>query len=123
MRLTASSVPHAGRVEIGILGIWGSIFREHFFFRDKRFSFETQRVICQQLGYNDSILGSIWMRIAPKLRPRWFRDDEFHCLGNETDIRDCIPSPKPQLTRLGSSSAKDLGVVCKPNVPQISGEF
>ena len=100
----------------------GSIFREHFF-RDKRFSFETQRVICQQLGYNDSILGSIWMRIAPKLRPRWFRDDEFHCLGNETDIRDCIPSPKPQLTRLGSSSAKDLGVVCKPNVPQISGEF
>ena len=122
MRLSASTAPHAGRGEIGILGIWGSIFREHFF-RDRHFSFETQRVICRQLGYNDSILGSVWMQIAPKLRPRWFRDDEVHCLGNETNIRDCISSAQPQLTRPSSSSAQELGVVCKPNVPQISGEF
>ena len=63
------------------------------------------------------------MQIAPKLRPRWFRDDEVYCLGNETNIRDCISFAQPRLTRPGSSSAQELGVVCKPNVPQISGEF
>ena len=122
MRLSGSSTPHAGRVEIKILGIWGSIFRKHGF-SDRHFSSETQRVMCRQLGYDDSILDTIWLQIGQSHRVRWFRDHEIRCSGNERNIRDCISSPLPQLIRQDHNLATNLGVVCKPNVSQINGEF
>ena len=124
MRLSGSSTPHAGRVEIRILGIWGSIYSEHFFrYRGRYFSSETKRIICRQLGFNDSILGTVWVQSGSTIRPRWFRDYEVRCLGNERNVRDCISSPRPQLTRQNYHYGQDLGVVCKPNVSQIDGEF
>ena len=124
MRLSGSSTPHAGRVEIGILGIWGSIYNEILWFYHRLyFSSETQRIICRQLGFNDSILGTVWVQKGSTIRPRWFHAYEFRCLGNERNIRDCISSPQPQLTRRDHYYVQDLGVVCKPNVSQIDGEF
>ena len=124
MRLSASSTPHAGRVEIGILGIWGSIYSELFFhFYGGHFSSETQKVICRQLGFNDSILGTVWVQKRSTIRPRWFQDYEVRCLGNERNIRDCISSSQPQLTRQDRYFIEDLGVICKPNISQINGEF
>jgi len=122
LRLRGSSTPHAGRVEIKILGIWGSIFRKHGS-SDRHFSSETQRVMCRQLGYDDSILDTIWLQIGQSHRVRWFRDYEIRCSGNERNIRDCISSPLPQLIRQDHNFATNLGVVCKPNVSQINGEF
>lgn len=120
VRLSGSSTPHAGRVEIGILGIWGSIYSELLFFLHRLyFSSETQRIICRQLGFNDSILGTVWVQKGSTIRPRWFSDYEFRCLGKERNIRDCISSPQPQLTRRDHYDVQDLGVVCKPNVSQI----
>ena len=121
MRLSGSSTPHAGRVEIRILGIWGSIFR--FLYRGRYFSSETERIICRQLGFNDSILSTVWVQSGSTIRPRWFHDYEVRCLGNERNVRDCISSPQPQLTRQNYYYRQDLGVVCKPNVSQIDGEF
>ena len=123
VRLSGSSTPHAGRVEIGILGIWGSIYNYMSFLHGLYFSSETQRIICRQLGFNDSILGTVWVQKGSTIRPRWFSDYEFHCLGKERNIRDCISSPQPQLTRRDYYNVQDLGVVCKPNVSQIDGEF
>ena len=124
MRLRGSSTPHAGRVEIRILGIWGSIYSRHFFrYRGRYFSSETKRIICRQLGFNDSILGTVWVQSESTIRSRWFRDYEVRCLGNERNVRDCISSPQPQLTRQNYYYGQDLGVVCKPNVSQIDGEF
>ena len=121
MRLSGSSTPHAGRVEIGILGTWGSISVEQFFFY--RLHSETERIICRQLGFNDSILGTIWVQKGSTIRPHWFRDYQVRCLGNETSIRGCISSSQPQLTRRDYYGVQDLGVVCKPNVAQIDGEL
>ena len=123
MRLSGSST-HAGRVEIEILGIWGSIYSELFFILyGGHFSSETQKVICRQLGFNDSILGTVWVQSGSTTRPRWFQDYKVRCLGNETNIRDCISSTQPQLTRQDHYFTQDLGVVCKPNISQIDGEF
>ena len=118
MRLSGSLTPHAGRVQIGIHGIWGTI--NHAYHHS--FPSESQRVICRQLGFNDSILGTVWMQNGPTIRPQWFYTSEIRCLGNETNIRDCISSTQPQLRR-NYYYAQDIGVVCKPKVPQINGEF
>ena len=124
MRLSGSSTPHAGRVEIGILGIWGSIYSELWFLLHRLyFSLETQSIICRQLGFNDSILGTVWVQKGSTIRPHWFRDYQVRCLGNETSIRGCISSSQPQLTRRDYYGVQDLGVVCKPNVAQIDGEL
>ena len=123
MRLSGSSTPHAGRVEIGILGTWGSIYIEEFFYYWLHLSSETQRIICRQLGFNDSILATVWVQKGSTIRPRWFPDYQVRCLGNETNIRDCISSSQPQLTRRDYYDVQDLGVVCKPNVAQIDGEL
>ena len=120
--MSGSSAPNAGRMEIGINGVWGTI-------GIKRFSRSIVRSIsvtgplwhtCRQLGYIDGVLGTRWMQIGPRRRPVWVL---LNCGGNETNIRDCFSPRTPQLRQPSYYFAQDLGVICKPNVPQIKGEI
>ncbi|XP_068745094.1 scavenger receptor cysteine-rich type 1 protein M160-like [Montipora capricornis] len=114
LRLHGSSVSHAGRVEIRIRGIWGSIYLQAY---RLRFLSKSLLVICRQLGFNDSILWTGWPRSGPEISPQWFLSYNVRCLGNERNLMDCVSSTQPRLGRY--DRYQDLGVVCKPNVSQI----
>ena len=120
MRLRGSSVSHAGRVEIGIQGVWGSIFLSRYFLWLSPISSETLLVICRQLGFNDSILWTGWSSSGVDIIPQWFHANNIRCLGDETNVMDCVPSTQLLLRRY--EYFQDLGVICKPNVSQIKGE-
>ncbi|XP_068735812.1 scavenger receptor cysteine-rich domain superfamily protein-like [Montipora capricornis] len=117
LRLRGSSVSHAGRVEIRIQGVWGSIFLHHFFHFHRIVSSETLLVICRQLGFNDSILWTVFSSNGLDIIPQWFSSDDILCLGNERNVMDCVFFSQPLLHRYHYH--QDLGVVCKPNVSQI----
>ncbi|XP_068745092.1 scavenger receptor cysteine-rich type 1 protein M130-like [Montipora capricornis] len=113
LRLRGSSMSHAGRVEIRIQGVWGSIF--HYWWSPV--SSETRLVICRQLGFNDSILWTAWSTSGVDIIPQWFASRDILCLGNETNVMDCVSSTQPILRR--NEYYQDVGVICKPNISQI----
>ncbi|KAL9984311.1 hypothetical protein ACROYT_G006587 [Oculina patagonica] len=121
MRLSGSPVPHAGRVEFRFKGVWGTIgsFSHyyhhlfHFWYTDP----EVTRVICRQLNFADGILATNWPVFGRGTGPQWFYNYELQCLGDESNLLNCS-HPTPHLTR--RSFFSDLGVVCKPDVPQTS---
>ncbi|XP_068741994.1 neurotrypsin-like [Montipora capricornis] len=113
LRLRGSSVSHAGRVEIGIQGVWGSISFPWI----SPISSETGLVICRQLGFNDRILWTRWSSSGVDIIPQWFDASRIRCLGDETNVMDCVSSTQPLLRRY--EYVQDLGVICKPNVSQI----
>lgn len=115
MRLSGSSVPHAGRVELRFKDIWGTI-GTHNWGNDP----ELARVICRQLNFTDSILAGAWSVFGPGTGPQWFYSGDLQCLGNESSLLDCS-YPEPQLTR--DSGDSNPSVVCKPEVPQASGKL
>ena len=52
IRLTNSAVRHAGRLELRIHGIWGTLY--FYSFSRRRPSLD--RAICRQLNFSDSVL-------------------------------------------------------------------
>ena len=118
--MSGSSAPNAGRMEIKINGVWGTIGIRRLSRLVHSFLFtEELWFICRQLGYNGGF-GVRWMQIGLRRRPIWFL---LNCGEKETNIGDCIYPPQPQLRLPSYYFAQDLGVICKPNVSQIKGEI
>ena len=118
LRLSGSPVPHAGRVELRIKGIWGTIFQENDWFYTLRPG--ATRVICRQLGFSDAVISAGNSVYGPGVGPVWL--DSWYldgCLGHEKNILNCSYS-SPHFTTYSYRS--DASVVCKPNTSYTSGK-
>ena len=118
LRLSDSPVPHAGRVELRIKGIWGTIFQYdwHHTLRPG-----ATRVICRQLGFSDAVISATYSLYGPGVGPEWLYGwDLDGCLGHEKNILNCSYN-SPRFTS-SSGHISDASVVCKPNTSHTSGK-
>ena len=119
LRLSGSPVPHAGRVELRIKGIWGTIFHDNHWFGYLRPG--ATRVICRQLGFSDAVISAGYSVYGPGVGPEWLESfDLYGCLGHEKNILNCSYSSPRFTTFYGHS--RDVSVVCKPNTSYTSGK-
>ncbi|KAM7435371.1 hypothetical protein ABFA07_014692 [Porites harrisoni] len=117
LRLGDSPVPHAGRVELRIKGIWGTIFQNDW---DYTLGPGATRVICRQLGFSDAVISAGNSVYGPGVGPLWLRSSHLRgCLGHEKNILNCSNS-SPHFTI--SVHHGDASVVCKPNRLYTSGK-
>ena len=119
LRLSDSPVPHAGRVELRIKGIWGTIsqyYRGYYTLHPG-----ATRVICRQLGFSDAVISATYSFYGPGVGPQWLDgSDLYGCLGHEKNILNCSYS-SPRFATYYSHS-NDATVVCKPNTSHTSGK-
>ena len=119
MRLSGSSVLHAGRVELRIKGIWGTISQDYFPWGEN-LGPGTTRVICRQLGFSDAVISAGYSVYGPGVGPVWFNTYHLRgCLGHERNILNCSSS-SPRFT--ANNHQQDVSVVCKPNTSHTSGK-
>ena len=117
LRLGDSPVPHAGRVELRIKGIWGTIFQSDWYYT---LGPGATRVICRQLGFSDAVISAGNSVYGPGVGPVWLHSYNLRgCLGHEKNILNCSNS-SPHLTL--SVYRADVSVVCKPNTSHTSGK-
>lgn len=112
-------VSHSGIVELRFKDVWGTISVDEL--SRQVLTPETTRVICRQLGFTDGIFPFGSSRFGLVTGPQWFSGYSLRCLGNESNLMNCILSNQPQLKI--ENHNLDLCVVCKPNVPQPEGKF
>lgn len=117
VRLTNSAVRHAGRIDLRINGIWGTLYSHYYYIQWA----SLDRVICRQLNFSDSILAVGRAAFGPGTGPQWHRARDIHCLGHESSLQNCAHSSQPQLKIY--SHDQDLSVICKPSAAQASGEL
>ena len=118
LRLSDSPVPHAGRVELRIKGIWGTIFQRHSYYTLRP---GATRVICRQLGFSDAVISADYSLYGPGVGPEWLDSSDLDgCLGHEKNILNCSYSSPRFSTYYGHSN--DVSVVCKPNTSHTSGK-
>ena len=118
LRLRDSPVPHAGRVELRIKGVWGTIFQADWLDTLRP---GAARVICRQLGFSDAVISPLYSVYGPGVGPEWLYSlDLSGCLGHEKNILNCSYSSPRFTTYYGHSS--DASVVCKPNTSRTSGK-
>ena len=121
LRLSGSPVPYAGRVELRIKGIWGTIFQGHYWHSDTLGPGAT-RVICRQLGFSDAVISAGYSVYGPGVGPVWLRSNHLRgCLGHEKNILNCSNS-SPRFTLSYYGHISDASVVCKPNTSYTSGK-
>ena len=117
LRLSDSPVPHAGRVELRIKGIWGTISQNDWF---NSLRPGATRVICRQLGFSEAVISVGYSVYGPGVGPLWLGSYQLHgCLGHEKNILNCSNS-SPFFTT--SVHHIDASVVCKPNTSYTSGK-
>ena len=102
IRLVGGSYPHEGRVEIYLLGRWGTVC-------DSRFIFNDAIVVCRQLGYSidsdwrsrtfESGRGIIWLRLVA-------------CTGYEANLLQCGRHNYGYNSSYCRARYGDAGVIC-----------
>ena len=118
LRLSDSPVPHSGRVELRIKGIWGTISQ---FYGYHTLSPGATRVICRQLGFSDAVISATYSLYGPGVGPEWLYGwDLDGCWGHEKNILNCSYN-SPRFTS-SSGHISDASVVCKPNTSHTSGK-
>ena len=94
------SSPHKGRVEIFILGHWGTIC-------DWYWNLESATVVCHQLGYLRAVGAPRSAAFGAGSGPSWY--NWVQCTGTEHSLVDCRNSG---LTGTACSHSQDAGVIC-----------
>ena len=100
IRLVGGTGPHEGRVEIYLLGHWGTMCRN-------RWDLADATVVCRALGYSMAIEATTRFPHGSDPNPIWF--EHLGCTGYEVKITDCSSRG------LGMHSCahyQDAGVVC-----------
>ena len=101
VRLVAGSSSLEGRVEIFILGQWGTICSSNWEFVDAR-------VVCRELGYLRAVEAPVSAAFGAGSGPSWYSN--VRCTGTEMNLTECSKS----LSLFGSACShyRDAGVVC-----------
>ena len=101
IRLVGGVTPLEGRVEIFLLGQWGTVC-------DNNWDLADATVVCLQLGFLRAVGAPTSATFGAGSGPSWFSN--VGCVGTELTLTECSKS----LFSLGSacSHSRDVGVVC-----------
>jgi len=103
IRLAGSNASNAGRVEVNIAGIWGTI-------RNRGWDMNASNVACRQLGYPGAE-AAILSTVGPYgkgVGPVWMSD--LDCEGREDSLWKCS---WPRIAGIYWDHDNDAGVICK----------
>ena len=98
---TGDCTPAAGRVEVQIGGVWGTVCDDYWGTRDAR-------VVCKQLGFTEGNVGRSYFHPSFQRGTGVIHLDDVHCTGNENTLTAC------QHTRTHNCvHYEDAGVDCE----------
>ena len=103
-RLLNATASYAGRVEVQLARIWGSINFDQW-------DITTAHVICKQLGYacaEMAIHGATYALGLKSIASEWMRD--VRCKGEEKSLAECNYT-----ILFDNDFSRDAGVVCSTN--------
>ena len=100
VRLVGGTTQAEGRVEIFLLGNWGTVCHSQWDIVDAT-------VVCHQLGYIGAVGAPTSAAYGAGSGPSWY--NSVTCLGDERNLTECS-----QRGRLGSAClhSQDAGVIC-----------
>ena len=101
IRLVGGLIPLEGRVEIFLLGQWGTVCDNYWDLADAT-------VVCLQLGFLRAVEAPKSATFGTGSGPSWYNN--VGCVGTEVNLTECSKS----LSSLGNacSHSRDVGVVC-----------
>ena len=105
IRLAGGNVTYAGRVEVYMAGVWGTI-------RNQVWNIKASNVACRQVGYQgakSAILSSV-ETFGKGEGPVWISG--LNCEGHEESLWECS---WPKVTGIYWDHDNDAGVVCQEN--------
>ena len=104
VRLLGGATPLEGRVEIFLLGYWGTVCDRYGYYWD----LADATVVCHQLGYLRAVGAPRYATFGAGSGLSWYSNVE--CTGTERNLTECSKS----LSSIGSACphSQDVGVVC-----------
>ena len=90
-----------GRIEVFLLGQWGTVC-------DYNWDFADARVVCLQLGYPRAVGANRSAAFGAGSGPSWY--NYVGCVGTERNLTECSKSFSPHGS--ACSHSRDSGVVC-----------
>ena len=101
VRLVGGNTTLEGRVEVFLLGHWGTVC-------DYNWDFADATVVCRQLGYPRAIEAPRYAAFGAGSGPSWYYS--LYCTGTERNLTEC----RKYNYNFGSacSHSRDAGVVC-----------
>ena len=101
VRLVEGTTPLEGRVEIFLLGQWGTVC-------DYNWDFADATVVCRQLGYPRAVEAPRYAAFGAGSGPSWYYS--LYCTGTERNLTECSKSN----SNFGSACfhSRDAGAVC-----------
>ena len=101
VRLVGGTTPLEGRVEVFLLGHWGTVC-------DYNWDFVDAIVVCRQLGYPRAVEAPRYAAFGAGSGPSWYF--HVHCTETASDLTEC----SKYTYNFGSacSHSRDAGAVC-----------
>ena len=101
VRLVGGNTSLEGRVEVFLLGHWGTVC-------DYNWDFADATVVCSQLGYPGAVEAPRYAAFGAGSGPSWY--SSVRCTGTEHNLTEC----SKDIYNFGSacSHSRDAGVVC-----------
>ena len=101
VRLVGGDTPNIGRVEVFLLGQWGTVC-------SYRWNLADATVVCHELGYLGAVEAPRSAAFGAGSGPSWYSN--VRCAGTERNLTECTKS----FSSIGSacSHSRDAGVVC-----------
>ena len=112
VRLVGGTTPLEGRVEIFLLGHWGTVC-------DYNWDLADATVVCHQLGYLRAVEAPRDAAFRAGSGPSWYSN--VSCAGTEMNLTECIRSS--DFTGSACSHSHDAGVVCSSESKVCSTPF
>ena len=119
VRLVGGATPLEGRVEIFLLGQWGTVcnYRDYLFYDSWDFADAT--VVCHQLGYLRAVGAPTSAAFGAGSGPSWYSN--VRCVGTEVNLTEC--SKSVSFTGSACSHSQDVGVVCSSELQATPEHF
>ena len=101
VRLVGGNTTLEGRVEVFLLGQWGTVC-------DYNWDFVDAIVVCRQLGNLQAVEAPRYAAFGAGSGPSWYY--RVHCTGTERNLTECSKS----ISNVGSACphSRDAGAVC-----------
>ena len=105
VRLVGGDSPLEGRVEIFLLGQWGTVCGSYYSYT---WDLADATVVCHQLGYLRAVGAPRYAAFGAGSGPSWYRN--VACTGTEMNLTEC--SKTFNSNGRACSHSHDTGVVC-----------